>query len=77
MCKGYDPSTKDKVEKTADYVKHKFLEGRIYYGLDMSKYKVYFGDTGLLTASLDEEAQINLRENKNFNTLKELFLKLL
>ena len=43
----------------------------------MSKYKVYFGDTGLLTASLDEEAQIVLRENKNFNTLKELFLKLL
>lgn len=37
---------------------------------DISKYKIYFGDTGLLIASLDEEAQIDLRENKNFNTFK-------
>lgn len=37
---------------------------------DMSKYKIYFGDTGLLIASLDEEAQLDLRENKNFNTFK-------
>lgn len=34
LCKGYDPSTKGKVEKTVDYVKHQFLDGRIYYGLD-------------------------------------------
>lgn len=34
LCKGYDPSTKGKVEKTVDFVKHQFLDGRIYYGLD-------------------------------------------
>lgn len=34
LCKGYDPSTKGKVEKTVDYVKRQFLDGRIYYGLD-------------------------------------------
>ncbi len=37
---------------------------------DLSKYKVYFSDIGLLIASLDDEAQIDLRENKNFNTFK-------
>ena len=34
LCKGYDPSTKGKIEKTVDFVKHQFLDGRIYYGLD-------------------------------------------
>lgn len=34
LCKGYDPSTKGIVEKTVDYVKHQFLDGRTYYGLD-------------------------------------------
>lgn len=34
LCKGYDPSTKGKVEKTVDFVKHQFLDGRIYYGID-------------------------------------------
>lgn len=34
LCKGYEPSAKGKVEKTVDYVKHQFLDGRIYYGLD-------------------------------------------
>lgn len=33
-------------------------------------YKIYFKDTGLLVASLDEEAQNDLRLNKNFNTYK-------
>ena len=33
-------------------------------------YKIYFRDTGLLIASLDEEAQQDLRDNKNFNTYK-------
>lgn len=33
-------------------------------------YKVYFKDVGLLIASLDEEAQNDLRFNKNFNTYK-------
>ena len=35
-----------------------------------SEYKIYYRDTGLLIASLDEEAQIDLRANKNFNTYK-------
>lgn len=35
-----------------------------------TNYKIYYHDTGLLVASLDEEAQIDLRENKNFNTYK-------
>ena len=33
-------------------------------------YKVYFRETGLLVGSLDEEAQEDLRNNKNFNTYK-------
>lgn len=33
-------------------------------------YKLYYRDTGLLIASLDEEAQQDLRKNKNFNTYK-------
>jgi predicted AAA+ superfamily ATPase len=33
-------------------------------------YKLYFADTGLLIASLDEEVQQDLRYNKNFNTYK-------
>lgn len=33
-------------------------------------YKIYFRDTGLLVASLDDEAQQDLRNNKNFNTYK-------
>ena len=33
-------------------------------------YKLYFRDTGLLIASLDDESQTDLRANKNFNTYK-------
>ncbi|MCM1120993.1 MAG: DUF4143 domain-containing protein [Eubacterium sp.] len=33
-------------------------------------YKIYFRDTGLLVASLDEEAQEDLRSNRNFNVYK-------
>ena len=33
-------------------------------------YKVYYSDTGMLVASLDEEAQEDLRANKNFATYK-------
>ena len=33
-------------------------------------YRLYFADTGLLIASLDEEAQEDLRKNQNFNTYK-------
>ena len=37
---------------------------------DVDTYKVYYHDTGLLIASLDEEAQEDLRANKNFGTYK-------
>lgn len=33
-------------------------------------FKLYFRDTGLLIGALDEEAQEDLRANKNFNTYK-------
>lgn len=33
-------------------------------------YRIYFRDTGLLIGFLDEEAQDDLRKNKNFNTYK-------
>ncbi|CDE50692.1 putative uncharacterized protein [Firmicutes bacterium CAG:460] len=33
-------------------------------------YRLYFSDTGLLIASLDDEAQEDLRKNNNFNTYK-------
>lgn len=42
------------------------LKGNYIY----NNFKVYYHDTGLLIASLDEEAQRDLRENKNFNTYK-------
>ena len=35
-----------------------------------NSFKIYFGDPGLLVASLDEEAQYDLRANRNFNTYK-------
>lgn len=37
---------------------------------DAKLYKLYFRDTGLLIASLDEEAQEDLRGNRNFGTYK-------
>ncbi len=37
---------------------------------DPDHYKVYFRDTGLLIGALDEEAQEDLRSNRNFNTYK-------
>ena len=37
---------------------------------DADCYKLYYHDTGLLIASLDEEAQEDLRANKNFGTYK-------
>lgn len=35
-----------------------------------SKYKIYFRDTGLLVAMLDDEVQFDLRVNKNLGTYK-------
>ena len=40
----------------------------IYY--DPKSYKLYYKDTGLLVASLDEESQENIRVNKNYGTYK-------
>lgn len=37
---------------------------------DPDFYKIYYHDTGLLIASLDEEAQEDLRVNRNFGTYK-------
>lgn len=37
---------------------------------DETKYKLYFADTGLLVAMLDEEAQDDLRANKNLGVYK-------
>lgn len=37
---------------------------------DPKLYKIYFRDTGLLVASLDEEAQEDLRANRNLGTYK-------
>lgn len=37
---------------------------------DPDNYKLYYGDTGLLVGALDDEAQEDLRSNKNFNTYK-------
>ena len=37
---------------------------------DPKLYKIYFKDTGLLIASLDDEAQNDLRANKNLGTYK-------
>ena len=38
--------------------------------VNVDKYKVYISDTGLLVASLDDEAQIDLRANKNLGVYK-------
>ena len=37
---------------------------------EANEYKIYYRDTGLLIASLDDEAQTDLRHNRNFNTYK-------
>ncbi len=41
---------------------------KAYY--NPSNYKIYYGDIGLLIASLEEGAQEDLRVNRNFNTYK-------
>lgn len=37
---------------------------------NLDNFRVYYADTGLLIATLDEESQVDLRNNKNFNTYK-------
>ena len=34
LCRGHDPQTKGRVEKAVDIIKHDFLDGRIYCGID-------------------------------------------
>ena len=48
----------------------KFPELPLKGNYDESKYKIYFADSGLLVASLDDEAQMNLRVNKNLGIYK-------
>jgi len=38
--------------------------------IDETKYKIYYPDTGLLVAALDEESQEDLRSNKNLGVYK-------
>lgn len=47
-----------------------YLELPLKGNYDPKLYKIYFKDTGLLIASLDEEAQEDLRQNKNLGTYK-------
>jgi predicted AAA+ superfamily ATPase len=47
-----------------------FPELPIKGNCDYSKYKIYFADSGLLVASLDDETQMNLRINKNLGVYK-------
>lgn len=48
---------------------HRNIGSQYYYRL-IKLYKIYYKDTGLLIASLDEEAQEDLRANKNLGTYK-------
>ena len=48
----------------------KDLELPLKANYDPKNYKIYFMDTGLLVASLDEESSYDLRSNRNFNTYK-------
>ena len=48
----------------------KFPELPLKGNYDESKYKIYFADSGLLVAMLDDEAQENLRVNKNLGVYK-------
>ena len=45
--------------------------------MDETKYKLYFADSGLLVAMLDEEAQVNLRSNKNLGVYKGALMRML
>jgi len=51
-----------------------YLLGRVELPLrgnyDPSNFKIYYHDTGLLVAALDDEAQEDLRQHKNFGTYK-------
>ena len=46
------------------------LEMPLKVNYNPDNYRLYFGDTGLLIGSLDEESQKDLRNNQNFGTYK-------
>ena len=46
------------------------LEFPLKVNYNPDNYRLYFGDTGLLIGSLDEESQKDLRNNQNFGTYK-------
>ena len=46
------------------------LEMPLKVNYNPDNYRLYFGDTGLLIGSLDEESQKDLRDNQNFSTYK-------
>lgn len=46
------------------------LEMPLKINYNPDNYRLYFGDTGLLIGSLDEESQKDLRNNQNFGTYK-------
>lgn len=50
--------------------KYKMITADGYKADDITKYKIYFADSGLLVAMLDEEAQEDLRTNKNLGVYK-------
>ena len=47
-----------------------FPELPIKGNIDETKFKVYFADTGLLVASLDDESQIDIRAKRNLGVYK-------
>lgn len=47
-----------------------YLEMPLKVNYNPDNYRLYFGDTGLLIGSLDEESQKDLRNNQNFGTYK-------
>lgn len=53
-----------------EYVERGTFEGSLKGNYEETKYKLYFADSGLLVAMLDEEAQEDLRANKNLGVYK-------
>ena len=47
-----------------------FPELPIKGNVDYTKFKLYYSDTGLLVSQLDEEAQLDVRKNRNLGTYK-------
>lgn len=47
-----------------------FPELPIKWNMDDTKFKIYYPDTGLLVSTLDEEAQEDVRKNKNLGICK-------